>query len=140
MRAPRYFLTSGLRNNSKEIQEIERKNIGFVTIGNSDVNQIQYRDPLVKLTPDFQCNCDCDRSKPIKKESFDEQFITTTDNPNTNFNKSSEFQSKNVIIFVITPTYSRPTQMADMTRLSQTLSLVKDIIWMVIEDSHLRSQ
>lgn len=41
-----------------------------------------------------------------------------------------------VTIFVITPTYTRATQMADMTRLAQTLMLVKDIFWIVSEDSH----
>lgn len=42
--------------------------------------------------------------------------------------------NKNTTIFIITPTYRRPTQMADMTRLAQTLMLVKDIFWIVVED------
>lgn len=37
-------------------------------------------------------------------------------------------------VFVITPTYRRPTQMADMIRLGQTLRNDKAIYWLVIED------
>jgi len=40
------------------------------------------------------------------------------------------------IVFVITPTYNRATQLADMTRLAQTLMLVKNIFWIVVEDSY----
>ena len=45
-----------------------------------------------------------------------------------------------IIIFLITPTYTRPTQAADMTRLSQTLQLVPDIFWIVVEDAHNSSR
>lgn len=45
-----------------------------------------------------------------------------------------EIQTKSPVIFVITPTYYRLTQMADLTRLSNTLSLVPNIHWIVIED------
>lgn len=43
------------------------------------------------------------------------------------------------IIYVITPTYRRPEQIADLTRLAQTLMLVRDIHWLVVEDSHVKS-
>lgn len=49
-------------------------------------------------------------------------------------------------IYVITPTYTRATQMADMTRLSQTLEVAalkynQSIFWIVSEDStHLSPQ
>lgn len=39
------------------------------------------------------------------------------------------------IIFAITPTYSRWTQKADLTRLCQTLMHVNNLMWIVIEDS-----
>lgn len=42
-------------------------------------------------------------------------------------------------IYVITPTYRRPEQTADLTRLAQTLMLVRDIHWLVIEDSNVKS-
>lgn len=43
-------------------------------------------------------------------------------------------------IYVITPTYRRPEQIADMTRMAQTLMLVRDIHWLVIEDTHVKSE
>lgn len=42
-------------------------------------------------------------------------------------------------IYVITPTYRRPEQIADLTRLAQALMLVRDVHWLVIEDSHVKS-
>jgi hypothetical protein len=38
-------------------------------------------------------------------------------------------------IYVITPTYYRETQLADMTSLRNTLLLVPNVVWIVIEDS-----
>ncbi|CAI6353780.1 unnamed protein product [Macrosiphum euphorbiae] len=42
-------------------------------------------------------------------------------------------------VYVITPTYRRPEQVADLTRLAQTLMLVRDIHWLVVEDSQVKS-
>ncbi|XP_068236430.1 galactosylgalactosylxylosylprotein 3-beta-glucuronosyltransferase P-like isoform X2 [Palaemon carinicauda] len=38
-------------------------------------------------------------------------------------------------IYVITPTYRRPEQVAELTRLAQTLMLVPNLHWLVAEDS-----
>ena len=38
-------------------------------------------------------------------------------------------------IFMITPTYARPTQLSDLTSLCQTVSLLKNVVWVVVEDS-----
>ncbi|XP_050425601.1 galactosylgalactosylxylosylprotein 3-beta-glucuronosyltransferase P-like [Adelges cooleyi] len=43
-------------------------------------------------------------------------------------------------IYIITPTYRRPEQIADLTRMAQTLMLVRDIHWLVVEDSEAKSQ
>ncbi|XP_039757016.1 galactosylgalactosylxylosylprotein 3-beta-glucuronosyltransferase I isoform X1 [Pararge aegeria] len=43
-------------------------------------------------------------------------------------------------IYGITPTYARLTQKADLTRLSQTLMLVKNFHWIVIEDSDTKTK
>lgn len=39
------------------------------------------------------------------------------------------------LIFFITPTYQRHTQMADLTRLGQTLSHDKGVYWILVEDA-----
>lgn len=36
---------------------------------------------------------------------------------------------------MITPTYRRPEQVAELTRISHTLMLVPNIYWLVIEDA-----
>ena len=38
------------------------------------------------------------------------------------------------VVYVITPTYDRPAQLADMTRLGQTLKNLDFIFWIVVED------
>ncbi|XP_059062912.1 galactosylgalactosylxylosylprotein 3-beta-glucuronosyltransferase I [Achroia grisella] len=43
-------------------------------------------------------------------------------------------------IYGITPTYARLAQKADLTRLSQTLMLVKNFHWIVIEDSTTKTK
>ncbi|KAM3957821.1 LOW QUALITY PROTEIN: galactosylgalactosylxylosylprotein 3-beta-glucuronosyltransferase I-like [Aphomia sociella] len=42
-------------------------------------------------------------------------------------------------IYAITPTYTRLAQKADLTRLSQTLMLVKNFHWIIIEDSEKKT-
>lgn len=54
-----------------------------------------------------------------------------------NWNTSS---SSLPTIFVITPTYARHTQEADLVRLSQTLSQVRNLHWIIVEDSAEKSQ
>ncbi|XP_072401937.1 galactosylgalactosylxylosylprotein 3-beta-glucuronosyltransferase P-like [Diabrotica undecimpunctata] len=39
-------------------------------------------------------------------------------------------------LYIITPTYRRPEQIAELTRLSHTLMLVPNLTWLVIEDAH----
>ncbi|XP_013194965.1 galactosylgalactosylxylosylprotein 3-beta-glucuronosyltransferase I isoform X2 [Amyelois transitella] len=43
------------------------------------------------------------------------------------------------IIYGITPTYTRLAQKADLTRLSQTLMLVKNFHWIVVEDAETKT-
>ena len=42
-------------------------------------------------------------------------------------------------IFVVTPTYTRPVQKAELTRLVQTFMLVSKLHWIVVEDRDSRS-
>ncbi|KAG8564307.1 hypothetical protein GDO81_016415 [Engystomops pustulosus] len=43
------------------------------------------------------------------------------------------------VIYVVTPTHARPHQRAELTRLSQTLLLVPDLHWILVEDSAART-
>lgn len=43
-------------------------------------------------------------------------------------------------LYIITPTYRRPEQFAELTRLSHTLRLVKNIHWLLIEDAVSRAK
>ena len=42
-------------------------------------------------------------------------------------------------IYVVTPTYTRATQLADLTRLANTLRLVPGVHWLVAEDRNVTS-
>ena len=53
----------------------------------------------------------------------------------------SSLQSRKVkkdipVIYMITPTHSRHTQKADLTRLCHTLMHVDNLHWIVVEDSY----
>lgn len=50
--------------------------------------------------------------------------------------QKSGWDPKLPIIYAITPTYRRFLQKAELTRLSQTLKHVKNFHWIVVEDSH----
>ncbi|XP_060515804.1 galactosylgalactosylxylosylprotein 3-beta-glucuronosyltransferase P isoform X2 [Cylas formicarius] len=41
-----------------------------------------------------------------------------------------------VPLYIITPTYKRPEQLAELTRLSHTLMLVPNVTWLVVEDAY----
>ena len=43
--------------------------------------------------------------------------------------------NKSKTIFVITPTYERPTQKVDLTSMCHTLMNVPNVVWIVIEDA-----
>lgn len=44
------------------------------------------------------------------------------------------------VIYIVTPTYRRPEQLAELTRMSQTLMHVQNIYWLLIEDAKEKSQ
>ena len=43
------------------------------------------------------------------------------------------------MLYMITPTYARSTQMADLTRLSQALQGVPNLTWILVEDSRRKT-
>ena len=42
-------------------------------------------------------------------------------------------------VYIITPTYPRIEQIAELVRLSQSLIHVPDIVWLLVEDSEVRN-
>ncbi|RWS00769.1 glucuronosyltransferase sqv-8-like protein, partial [Dinothrombium tinctorium] len=64
--------------------------------------------------------------------------IETDENSLNEVDQVSDVKSidSRAVVYVITPTYARATQMADLTRLAQTLMLVKNVFWIVSEDSN----
>lgn len=44
-----------------------------------------------------------------------------------------------ITIYAITPTYARPVQRAELTRLAQTLMLVPNVHWVIVEDADYNS-
>ena len=46
-----------------------------------------------------------------------------------------EEEEEEVEVFVITPTFTRHEQEAELTRLGQTLMLAGNLTWLVVEDS-----
>ncbi|GAB6024558.1 Galactosylgalactosylxylosylprotein 3-beta-glucuronosyltransferase 2 [Chamberlinius hualienensis] len=58
-------------------------------------------------------------------------------------NRSIKITHKNILdiptLYLITPTYSRPAQKADLTRLSHTLMHIPKLHWIIIEDADLPS-
>jgi len=59
---------------------------------------------------------------------------------NVSQSNESRPQSLSPVIFFATPTYGRREQFAELTRLSNTLAHVKDLVWVVIEDDQECSQ
>lgn len=58
-------------------------------------------------------------------------------NATSNEQQESSIKSKKTPepLYIITPTYRRPEQIPELTRMSHTLMLVKNIYWLVIEDA-----
>ena len=53
--------------------------------------------------------------------------------------QKSNWDPRLPVIFAITPTYRRFLQKAELTRTAQTLKHVKNLHWIVVEDSHERT-
>ena len=53
---------------------------------------------------------------------------------------STEVDHNMPVLFIITPTYSRPTQKVDLTSLCQTLMLVPKVLWIIVEDSDQKTE
>jgi hypothetical protein len=74
---------------------------------------------------------------PTVQEHLEYYFGEGGPNSTHNTNQSTSAPS---LIFFITPTYKRVTQMADLLRLSYTLDHDRAVYWIVVEDSNTCSK
>lgn len=72
------------------------------------------------------------KSPPQPPATAVHKAVTTSrsSSPPSNSEESSEEP-----LYIITPTYRRPEQIPELTRMAHTLMLVKNIHWLVIEDA-----
>ena len=63
------------------------------------------------------------------------QFATMHNLRENSNSTENTLSSSSTTVFMITPTYARSTQKADLTRLCQTLMNIDNLCWVVIEDS-----
>lgn len=78
----------------------------------------------------------------LKLELFRAQdLLYNASKPSTVLSLTTPINSTNNIptIYMITPTYSRWTQKADLTRLCQTLMHIKHLHWIIVEDSEIKT-
>lgn len=52
----------------------------------------------------------------------------------------SNFENNEPPIYIVTPTYRRPEQAAELTRMAQTLMHLPNIFWLVVEDAKVKSE
>ncbi|XP_019851580.1 PREDICTED: galactosylgalactosylxylosylprotein 3-beta-glucuronosyltransferase 3-like [Amphimedon queenslandica] len=93
----------------------------------------------------YDCTTQCSDTQNQLKESINrlkQEILTLKQKCSTNESTSSLHDSHSPslvphipVIHMITPTYSCWTQKADLTRLSQTLMHIKNLHWIVVEDS-----
>ncbi|KAK0087695.1 hypothetical protein PV325_000352 [Microctonus aethiopoides] len=55
-------------------------------------------------------------------------------------NSKESVNNNGPIIFAITPTFKRPSQKAELTRLAQTFLHIKNFHWIIVEDSNERTK
>ncbi len=83
-------------------------------------------------------NCDAVTVTTIMTNVY-KKCLTYRKSTVTNFSFKADFVQlithKLETLFAITPTYARDTQKVDLTSLCQTIMHVKDIVWIVVEDS-----
>ena len=64
--------------------------------------------------------------------------IKSIEEHNPNYSDSNNY--KDVTLYIITPTYSRYTQQADLVRMSNTLKHVRNLHWIIVEDSDIKTK
>ena len=68
----------------------------------------------------------------------EEQLVAAERQTSGNEQRQTETEKQLPVIYVITPTYTRPVQKAELTRLLHTLKHVTSLHWIVVEDAQHR--
>ena len=97
-------------------------------------------DQVVRILPSTlqQLNC----SVPISSDNSTLgifQLVSCETSYPHHSNSSSRPNPLTTTIVAITPTYKRRTQKSDLVVLCQTIMNVRNFLWIVIEDSHVRT-
>ncbi|KNC25772.1 Galactosylgalactosylxylosylprotein 3-beta-glucuronosyltransferase P [Lucilia cuprina] len=91
-------------------------------------------------TPSSTVASDSSSSRFTAKISSTELIQKTKQSKNKNNNNNSDkLSSQQPPLYIITPTYRRPEQLAELTRLGYTLKHVVNLLWLVIEDANRTS-
>lgn len=69
-----------------------------------------------------------------ESQTSDNKFGVTSPLVNYPDNSNTSYADENPL-YVITPTYRRPEQVPELTRMAHTLMLVRNVHWLVIEDA-----
>lgn len=123
---------------------MSERNRAFSELDTGDANANEMLQQLLvssNACSAIRCDCDTSVNASTETDSTTPPVTLVDENANNEIGadvdalSSTASSSRVKVIYIITPTYTRPTQMADMTRLAQTLMLVKDIFWIVVEDA-----
>ncbi|XP_001946469.1 galactosylgalactosylxylosylprotein 3-beta-glucuronosyltransferase I isoform X1 [Acyrthosiphon pisum] len=95
----------------------------FIGIRSRDASQYQILKQALEHTKEEL------KIKSINYNILKERFESICD----------KWQPNIPVIYAITPTYKRPVQKAELTRLSNTFRLVNNFHWIIVEDSEMKT-
>ena len=91
---------------------------------------------VVRLLPHTLQQLNCSAVSSVNNTIGVFRLISCQDSTSTFFNSSSQ---SNTTIVAVTPTYKRLTQKSDLVTLCQTIMNVPNFLWIVVEDSHVKT-
>ncbi|KAJ8922710.1 hypothetical protein NQ315_007745 [Exocentrus adspersus] len=74
-----------------------------------------------------------------EKLQLSQQQLLLLEHLESNRGSNNNDHANHPVIYAVTPTYARLVQKAELTRISQTLMLVPNVHWIVIEDSEKKT-
>lgn len=105
--------------------------IGFITLS----YYVGIHDDKLKTTDENMKNL---AQLIVNQNDILNKIYQNCDNKIAN-NINNNINNNLPIIFAITPTFTRPVQKAELTRLAQSFALVPNFYWIVVEDSPVKT-